>query len=183
MQEIKFEFYEKGPDVLLILTGVGGTTKGYANKYERIAQAAMQKFNLSVVVATTPSGAWMQAEQCLNKIMDFVRSKKSDGCRVYAMGHSMGANLVLWHFAKFPEIKKVLAVNPVLTVNLHLFSRLQNIKKPMQVVFGENDESCKFAEMLPKNIKVDVLVGVDHSFTKHLDLFIQLPEKYLLASF
>ena len=34
MQEIKFEFYEKGPDVLLILTGVGGTIKGYANKYE-----------------------------------------------------------------------------------------------------------------------------------------------------
>ncbi len=182
MQDIKFEFYKSGPDVLLILTGAGGTTKGYANKYEKIAKAAMQKFNLSVVVASIPSRVWLQSEQCLSEIMNFVHSKMSNVYCVYAMGHSMGANLVLWHFAKFTEIKKVLAVNPVMTVNLHLFNRLQNIEKPMQVIFGENDESCKFAEMLPKNIKVDVLVGVDHNFTKHLDLFIQLPEKYLFSS-
>ena len=35
MEKIDIEYYESGKDILLIITGIGGTTKGYKNKYER----------------------------------------------------------------------------------------------------------------------------------------------------
>ena len=38
MMNIDIEFYEGGRDVLVIFTGIGGTTKGYQNKYEKIAK-------------------------------------------------------------------------------------------------------------------------------------------------
>jgi len=181
MEDIEIEYYEKGKDILLILTGIGGTTKGYENKYEKIAKSVMEKYNFSVVIATSPSGSWLHTEQNLNQVMNFIQSKRQNDFKVYAMGNSAGANIVLWHSNKFPQIKKVLAVNPVMNINLHLFKALKDSQKEMYVVFGELDISSKFAPLLPssENIKVDILPNIDHNFTENLDLFMNLPNIYL----
>lgn len=182
MNKIEFAYYEKGNDILLMITGVGGSTKGYANKYERIARQVMDQWNMSVVVATTPSGSWMHAEQNMKEIMSFIHSKRfKKSFKVYALGNSIGANILLWHFNQFPEIEKILAINPVMTVNLHLFCPLASVEKSVNVIFGELDESCKFATMLPasKSVKVNILPKIDHNFTNSLDVFINLPNQYL----
>lgn len=181
MEDIEIEYYEKGKDILLILTGIGGTTKGYENKYEKIAKNVMEQHNFSVVVATSPSGSWLHTEQNLYQVMSFIQSKRDNDFNVYAMGNSAGANIVLWHSNKFPQIKKVLAVNPVMNINLHLFKSLQDTEKEIKIVFGELDMSSSFADLLPKSekIKVDILPNIDHNFTGNLDLYIDLPNIYL----
>ncbi len=180
-KEIEIEYFENGNDILLIVTGISGTTKGYERKYEKIAKNAIKSHNFSVVVATTPSGSWLHMEQNLDYIMDYIQSKRCSDFKIYAMGNSAGANLVLWYSYKFPQIKKVLAVNPVMNINLHLFKPLQYTQKDINVVFGEFDPSRRFADLLPKskNIRVDVLSNIDHNFTENLDLFIALPNLYL----
>ena len=101
--------------------------------------------------------------------------------KVYALGNSIGANILLWHFNQFPEIEKILAINPVMTVNLHLFRSLASVEKSVNVIFGELDESCKFATMLSasKSVKVNILPKIDHNFTNSVDVFINLPNQYL----
>lgn len=182
MDKIDIEYYESGNDVLLIITGIGGTTKGYKNKYEKIAKNAMKKNNLSVVVATSPKGSWLQTEQNLKDIINFIYSKRDKEFTIYAMGNSAGANILLWHSHRYKEIKKILAINPVMNINIHLLKNLQNSKNTINVVFGEKDISCKFAELIPKNknVKLTILPKIDHNFTDNLELFIDLPNRYLL---
>ncbi len=181
MENIDIEFYESGKDILLILTGIGGTTKGYSNKYEKIANKVMKEHNFSVVVATSPSGSWLHTEQNLDYVMNFISSKRDKDYKVFAMGNSAGANILLWHSNKFPQIKKVLAINPVMNINIHLLKSLQDTKQLVNVIFGELDLSSKFAGFIPQNenVKDDILPNIDHNFTDNLDLFIDLPNKYL----
>lgn len=106
MEKIDIEYYENGKDILLIITGIGGTTKGFKNKYEIIARNVIKKYNFSVVVATSPFGSWLHTEQNLDYIMNYIKSKRNCDYKVYAMGNSAGANILLWHSHKFTQIKK-----------------------------------------------------------------------------
>lgn len=58
MKNIEIEFYENGKDMLLIFTGIGGTTKGFQNKYEIIAEQVIKDYGFSVAVVAMPFGAW-----------------------------------------------------------------------------------------------------------------------------
>ena len=119
MTEIETEFYPSGKNVLLILTGIGGSVKGYRNKYQTIAENAVKNRDFSVCVITTPQGSWKRPEENIRYAMRVVQAKVPDCEEVYAMGNSAGATFLLWYSYLFPQIKKVLAINPVLNVNLH----------------------------------------------------------------
>ena len=166
---------------MLIITGIGGTTKGYKNKYEKIARNVIKRYNFSVVVATSPFGSWLHTEQNLDYIMNYIKSKRNGDYKVYAMGNSAGANILLWHSHKFSQIKKVLAVNPVMNINIHLLKKLQDTTKEIKIVFGEKDISSKFAKLIPlnTNVNVEILPNIDHNFTDKLYTFIDLPNNYL----
>ena len=183
MNNIDIEFYESGNDVLLILTGIGGTTKGYENKYEKLANKIMQEYNFSVVIASSPQGSWLHTEQNLEYVINFINSKRNGNFKIFAMGSSVGANILLWHSNKYLQIKKILAINPIMNINIHLLKSLQSTKQLVNVVFGEFDGSSKYSEFIPKNenVKVDILPNVDHIFTNNLDLFINLPIVYLFS--
>ncbi len=184
MANIEIEFYEKGKDFLLIFTGIGGTTKGFQNKYETIAKQVMKTYNFSVAVATTPSGSFYSLKENMQQVMNalFERIKDKD-CNIFVMGTSAGANIVLSFSYLFPQIKKVLAINPVMNVNFHLIEK--GIKEftgdKINVVFGEKDPSSKWAPLLPKSniLETYILPNIDHEFRDNLQTFIELPKKYL----
>lgn len=181
IENIEIEYYENGNNILLILTGIGGDTAGYENKYKRIAKTIIQQHNFSVVIATSPIGSWLHAEQNFDRVMNFIQDKRKKDFKIYAIGNSAGANIALWYSNKFPQIEKVLAINPVMNINPHLFKILQDTKNEINVVFGELDTSTRYAGLLPKNknIKIDILPNIDHVFTNNLDLFVDLPNIYL----
>lgn len=184
MAEIEIEFYEQEKDILLIFTGIGGTTKGFQHKYETIAKQVMKDYHFSVAVATTPSGSWLTLQDNLQSAMDFLFKKtKYKDFKVYAMGSSAGANLVLSFSYLFPQIKKILAINPVMNINFHRIDK--GIKdfsgEKINIVFGEKDPSSKWIGLLPKIdiLETSILPDIDHQFTGNLQAFIDLPKQYL----
>ena len=182
---IEIDFYGKGNDVLIILTGIGGTTKGFENKYETIAKQIMRDYGFSVAVATTPSGSWMRLDG--NNLQDVIEAliekKHHDNFIIYAMGISMGANIVLSYAHHFPQIKKVLAINPVVNINLHkIFKGIELFTgEKIDIVFGEKDPSSQFANAFPQvdKLQTTVLPNIDHYFKGYLQTFIDLPNRFL----
>lgn len=184
MTNVEIEFYESGKDILLIVTGAGGTTKGFQNKYETIAKLIMHDYHFSVMVATSPIGSWLTMKENMQYIMDSLfAKKKEENFRVYVMGSSIGANIVLSYSYLFPQIKKVLAINPVLNMNLHRIH--QGIKsftgEKISVVFGEKDLSSKYIVTMPTAdvLQTIVLPNIDHTFKDNLQTFIDLPNQFL----
>lgn len=185
MKNFEIEFYEKGNNILLIFTGVGGTKKGFQNKYETIAHNVMKTYDFSVMVATTPSGSLLRLDgNNLQDIMNLILNKKRNiDFNVYVMGTSAGANIILNYSYLFPQIKRVLAINPVLNMNLHrIHQGIKNFNgEKITIVFGEKDYSSKLIEVLPhaKVLDTVILPNADHVFKGQLETFINLPSRYL----
>ena len=174
MQEIEIKYYGKSNNLLLVLTGIGGTTTGYNNKYEKLAKRVIGTQDFSVAVATTPSGSWQHTKENLDFIMNEVSKRYND--KIYAMGNSAGGNILLMHAYEFPQIEKVLAVNSVLNVNLFKIEKGINLfKGKTTIVCGEKDTSIKFYKMLKTNANIVILQDIDHNFTNHIEDFINLP--------
>lgn len=180
---VEIEFYPAGENVLLILTGIGGTTKGYLNKYQTIAENAVKNHGFSTCVATTPHGSWEHPEQNLRFITDYLAGKMKEGGKIYAMGSSAGASILLWYAHLYPKIVRVLAVNPVLNINLHRANDgIKNFAgEKIEIAVGENDASGFFCKMLKGSSRMNItrLSGVDHRFTDEMPLFISLPDRFL----
>lgn len=175
-------YYPAGEDCLLIFTGLGGDTKGYENKYVKIAETITQKYGFSVFVAGVPQDCWSRPHEVFDEAVNYVLSK-GESEKIYVMGSSAGASLAVWYSHLYPQIKKVLAVNPVLNLNYHRTK--EGIEKftgeIMFVKVGELDPCAIWVNLLPHkdNLRVDVLKGIDHVFKGKLDEFITLPEKTL----
>lgn len=186
MTPIEIEFYQAEKDVLLILTGAGGTTKGFQNKYETIAKQVMNDYHFSVAVATTPLGSWLRLDDNLQDIMNCLfENLGTKDFKVYVMGSSAGANIILSNAYHFPQIKKILAINPVLSMNLHkIDSGIKNFAgEKIDIIVGEKDPAFPWVEALPKNeiLETTVLPNIDHVFNGNLQTFIDLPKQFLFS--
>ena len=166
----------------VILTGLGGSADGFGNKYLRIAEYVQSDYGFPVFIAPTPKDIWDKKEKFFDEIAArFIQNKTC----VYLMGVSAGATMVLWYAVKYPQIRRILCVNPVLNINLHLTSNgIRNFSgEKMAVVFGEKDPSIKWAKLLPDLpcLQIHIVPNADHVFSGKLDEFIELPKKYLFA--
>lgn len=183
MEEIKYSYYDGGKDVVLMITGIGGSTFGYKNKYDIMAKSIVQQTNYSVLIATSPQGTWLHIKENLIQIINkIIEIKQTDKINIYAFGHSAGGNTLLLSAYLYPQIKSIVAVNPVININIsQLIDGIKNFNGKITIVFGEQDSSSKFACLIPSkvNTKTIILPNIDHYFTDNLDLFITLPLKYL----
>lgn len=180
MNTIDIEFYKGNENALLILTGIGGTTKGYDDKYVKIANQILNKFGFSVIVATTPSGSYLHTKENLDFVMKYVLDKCSG--KVYAMGNSAGGNILLMHAHEHSQIEKILAVNPVLNINFFkIESGINKFKGKSIIVCGEKDTSSKFCKMLNCTCDINILKDIDHNFSNDIEVFIDLPRTYLFS--
>lgn len=175
MQSIEMAYYKAGKNCLLILTGIGGTTKGFQNKYEKIAKQVVGKYNYSVIVATSPKGSWQHTKANLDYIMSVINENEYHN--IFAMGSSAGANILLMHAYEFPQIKKILAINPVLNVNLHKINNgIEFFNGNVFLICGEDDMSNKFKEIVNKKAKTITIPNADHNFTNQFKVYIKLYE-------
>lgn len=183
MNEIEYSYYDGGKDVVLIITGIGGSPLGYENKYDIMAKDIVKNKNCSVLIATSPQGSWLHTKENLDNIINkIIEIKQTDKVNIYAFGHSAGGNILLLNSYHYPQIKKIVAVNPVMNINLpRLFDGIKFFSGNITIIFGEKDFSSQFASLVPKqaNINTVILPNIDHYFTNNLHLFISLPLKYL----
>ncbi|MDE6557688.1 MAG: hypothetical protein K2K39_01130, partial [Clostridia bacterium] len=115
---MQIDFYSSGNNCVLIFTGLGGDTKGYENKYVKIAETITQKYGFSVFVAQVPKDLWSHPQEVFEEAVGRVISEYAPET-IYVMGSSAGASIAIWYSHLYPQIKKVLAVNPVLNLNYH----------------------------------------------------------------
>ena len=106
MDNIELKFCGVGDNVLVVLTGIGGTINGYDDKYIKIANNIISKTEFSVAIAAIPHGAWECTNKVFNNILKRVREKyKGD---VYIMGVSAGGSISLLHSFCYPQSNKSL---------------------------------------------------------------------------
>lgn len=179
---MEIDYYPAGRDCLLIFTGLGGDTKGYENKYVKIAEEITQSSGYSVVVAGVPRDCWERPQQVFKEAVDYVLSKGNPKT-IYVMGSSAGASLAIWYSHLYPQIKKVLAVNPVLNLNYHRTKEgiAEFVGEKMYVVEGELDPCAVWINLLSQkdNLHTEVLNGIDHVFKGKIEEFISLPSRFL----
>jgi len=166
---------------------MGGSVKGYENKYAKIAERVSTDHGLTVFVASTPIDSWEgknafnNFELIMNCIAKYMEDFEISDYFVYTMGISAGGSFLLWYAYLYPMIKRVLAVNPVLRINLHRTK--DGIAKFngdfIILIFGEQDPSACFAPLLDSRANVVILSDTDHQFRGNLEEFIELPEKYI----
>ena len=176
--------------VVMIIVWKWGTTSGYQNKYITIASNLAEKYGVSVFVVENPWISRDDPKLFIECAMGFVEEqmKKSgfDDWEIYGMGHSAGAHF--WgRFAHlYPNVSKLLLINPVVSVN---FTKL---KKELEAYQGElfliqwSKDNDFFYNPLLDPIKsekkqVIILDWVNHEFSNDwgFDLFLSLAEHYL----
>ena len=177
---IEIKTYPAGENVLLVLTGLGGSLSGYGGKYIKIAQRASREYGFTTSVAAVTEDVWADKERAFDEMFSRACSAAS---KAYIMGSSAGASLALWYAHKYKNVAKVLCVNPVLNVNLPL--TVKGMKEfegeKLYIVSGDCDPSFVWAKMIKSAQKTEVriLENVDHFFTGKLNEFINLPFELL----
>ena len=176
---MKIDFYPAGKDCFLIFTGLGGNVKGSENKYVKIAESVTKNYGFSVFVAALPEDCWERPQEVFKKALNHVMTMSGEG-KIFVMGSSAGASIALWYSHLYPQIKKVLAINPVLNYNYHRTKEgvLKFGGEKIFIASGDMDPCAKWLNMLPvkDNLSKQTLKGVDHVFTDKLPVFLSLPD-------
>lgn len=75
--DLQIDEYPAGEDCLIILTGLGGDTRGYNDKYVKIAGNTVEKHNFTVYVAGVPSYCWEKPKAVFDGVMQYVLSRSA----------------------------------------------------------------------------------------------------------
>ncbi len=177
---MQVDFYRGGAEAVIILTGLGGNNLGHDGKYAKIAEKLNKERNASIFVFATPENCWDNPaavfENAVNCVYSQIKPEK-----IYVFGNSAGANLAICYSYLFPNIKKVVAVNPVLNLNIDRTKNgVLNFKgEKLLVAVGEKDSSRAFLPCVPqkRNVRTITVAEADHLFTNMTDNFVQLSDQ------
>ena len=175
---------------LLIKVGQDGSVFGYQNKYLNLAHKIHDKYGFTVVCSPNPDGATNQIADDISfintlfKVQDSIKIDESP--KILFMGMSKGASLGCIEGNKNPQIARLLLLNPPMMINLPQICHAAKTfsGEMMTIVFGSEDPSVKESELLKlherENLKVVIVPGQDHNFSKDGFNLMTLVEKYLL---
>ena len=199
MQELKFdkEIHSKFEDIAIVDYGIvegnniivfikagqNGSLYGYQNKYIKMAKRLNKKYGCSVICSSNPFDGNNPLDNAMVIIEDY--AKRFDDYKIYYLGYSNGALIGAWFGVKYPKIKRMALVNGPLMYNLHKTKEgaLSFKGESINFIYGEHDQSIGYIELLKSiendKIKVFIVEGQNHHFSKSEEDFQQIPEKYL----
>ncbi|MDB5177312.1 MAG: hypothetical protein JWN75_980 [Candidatus Saccharibacteria bacterium] len=177
--------------VLLIIPGVDGSLDGYENKYLRIAESVFEKHKASVVRMSNPFITSYHWKSNVRRIFEFIEENKDlvsshDELDIRIMAHSAGAAVIAQIAWEYPEVTRLLLINPATQLGIakiHLgLNELQDVNTTILV--GGDDPSFDVVQELSviDNIRIVAIEGADHNFSsEHFPAFISSPETYLFS--
>ncbi len=178
--------------VLLTVPGVDGSIDGYENKYVRIADSVQEQHGTAIVRIANPfitSYHWeSNIRQAVNYIL--VNTEEITGnkdAEIRIMAHSAGAAVVAQIAWEYPEITRLLLINPAtkLGIDKIQYGLSEFDGNMITVLFGSEDPSVgdvdEIAKLsIAKRVYMHILEGVDHNFSgESLEAFIAAPALYL----
>lgn len=169
--------------LFFIKVGNGGNIYGDESRYLRISQQIRNTYGCSVLVASNPVEKTIKDSIVLD--LEFIKDSFRDVVEVVAFGHSNGGQMLASYAYLYPIIKKVLAVNVPLMINLHKTKEgiLSFEGTKMHMVYGDRDPSFRYLAVLNACVSskfgYSVVENANHDFKNMLDEFTALPERFL----
>ncbi len=188
-QEIVIHQYTNGV-IIINCPGAGGRINGYNNKYVTLADYMVQGGLGAVVRMSDPYNAFGW-DRKLRQVMSYVLEKSTEICgssnpQIFLMGASAGASAISLIAWEYPEVKKLLFLEPAVMSNKILIEEcLSKYTGELVVVTGSTGnalgalvgnffiESCTIA----KRKEIFTLENCDHNFKgeKNGRIFSQAP--------
>ena len=180
---IEYGIIKGNEKLFYIKVGNGGNIYGYENKYFSIAKQINAEHGFSVLVASNP--VEFAIKDAITYDSGFISKCFPSTNEIYAFGHSNGGQMLASYAYLNPKIKRVLATNVPLMINLHKTKEgISNFEgEYMTMLYGEKDPSCRYVEILnsckSSKFNYHIIKNADHHFKNMLEEFISLPKHYL----
>ena len=165
--------------VTLIKSGRGGTSRGYDDKYIKMAHRIHARTGGWVICASNPVGA--DDSSLLDQA---VIAQITDGMSSPALslfGGSNGAYQALMLATRVP-VRRLVLVNMPLMLNFHKTCRALQVldRTEKHFVYGSLDPSFSYLPFLERraypSTEILRIEGADHNFTDRLDEYIALSD-------
>ena len=170
--------------LLFIKVGNGGNIYGYENRYFGISRQIHDAYGCSVLVASNP--VEMTIKDSIVQDLDFIKDNFQNIAEIVAFGHSNGGQMLVSYAYMYPIIKKVLATNVPLMINLHKTKEgIQKFAgKKMHMVYGDKDPSFRYLALLntcvSSKFSYSTVENANHDFYDMREEFMSFPERFLL---
>ena len=196
--DIKVEYHPTTTgNILINIPGAGGTIEGYLNKYVNLGNYIQEKDIASFV--RIPNDRPGEYELSVRTIVNYSLEHSKDICgtdtpNIWLMGFSAGAGAVVLTAWEYPEIKKVLAINPYIEDIRHKIKRdLPSYTGDLFLIKGSNDDviGSDTLEYISSyatnvsNIQTYTIPNCDHQLKGLVNskILSQLPEYYFLEKY
>ncbi len=178
--------------VLLTVPGVDGSVDVFENKYVKIAENVQEQHGAAIVRIANPFITSYHWESNIRRTLDYIMKHTEEitghkDIEVRIMAHSAGAATVSQIVWEYPEITRILLVNPATKLGIDKIQyglsefggdRITVLFGSEDPSVGDVDEIAKLSEA--KNVHTHILEGVDHNFSgESLEAFIIAPALYL----
>lgn len=173
--------------VLLTVPGVDGSVDGYEEKYMRIAEAVGAEHGVAVVRIANPFITSFHWESNVRRALEYIELNTKaitgeDQVEVRIMAHSAGAAVVAGLAWEYPQISRLLLINPATKLwSEKTISNLSEFKNgSVVIVSGELDDSKALSLPGHPNLKRVIVNNADHNFSgESFNHFLSLPINYL----
>ena len=168
--------------IVFIKAGAGGSSRGYMDKYVKMAERINDRTGATVICASNPIDPICESLDD-KEICRVVKELGLTSFELYLVGVSDGAYLNLELASRFSETVKWIGINTSFIEISELEEKLKalsNVSKLM--IYGTRDDDFEaivpaLGEMNCDNFAMEFVDGADHSFTDMLDEFIALAER------
>lgn len=133
--------------IIVNYPGAEGSIDGYNEKYKTLAEHIVANGLASVVRIPNPYTFGFGWDMCLRKALDYVLKHSNEICgttkpEIYLMGFSAGAGAIAMIAWEYPEVKKILLLEPAPKVNEQgVQEGIGLFKGEVYVVVGGGDEA------------------------------------------
>lgn len=184
-------------NIIINIPGAGGSAEGYLNKYVNLGNY-IQSNNIASFVRI-PNDRPREYELTVRKVVNYSIEHSKDICgsdtpNIWLMGFSAGAGAIVITGWEYPEVKKILAINPYIEDIRHKIKRdLPSYIGDLFLLKGSDDDviGTDTLEYISSyatnvsNIQTHTILNCDHQLKGLTNSYIlsQLPEHYFLGKY
>lgn len=172
-------------EALLIIPGIDGDIDGFQSKYLDIASNVRNDYGFTVFRMDNPYISHLHWESNIREVLKHILQENNIE-RLFIMAHSAGAWIISRIAWEYPEIEKLLLINPAVNIpNIDDYANLAKSGSKNTFLIGEKDRSVQYSDHFNAldNSAVSVVAGADHHFSgEAFTIFMNSPHEYLFSS-
>ena len=184
-------------NIIINIPGAGGSVGGYLNKYVNLGNYIQEKNIASFV--RMPNDRPGEYQLTVRKIVNYCLEHSKDICGsdvpdIWLMGFSAGAGAIVLTAWEYPEVKKVLAINPFIEdIREKIKKDLPSYIGQLFLIKGSDDDvigpdTLEYISTYASNvedIQTYTIPNCDHQLKGLVNskILSQLPEYYFLEKY